>query len=146
MMNMIWGWNSNVCVVFEEWHITNTGQWIGSVIGLWIICFLREFTAIFRKLHARSMIAEERSSAQQPFLENQSKSQTWSIVVDSLWYLANLTLSYFLMLVFMTYNGGIIITVLFGCFASHFLLSMLVKRKTGAAAPMVGADHCCDEI
>jgi len=84
-----------------------------------------------------------------------------TLTIDSMLYGAALTLSYLVMLLFMTYNVGVCIIVVVSCTLSHGVLRYLFAKKyrplgsksngesndaAAASAPIVNADHCCDDI
>jgi len=164
-MNMYFGASQNVCVLLEDWHVTNGVQYFGTVLAILAFAFFREWVTAYRsKRHfdssrpASSVNGEAKTgstasnyqklSAEEPAGVSAAALQmyTWkSQLGDSGWYLLNLTTAYLLMLIFMTYNVGLCITVLFGCFFGHFFWTFRYKSQMKAAMKPAEADHCCAE-
>lgn len=97
-----------------------------------------------------------------------SRDQTLpiTVLIDSMLYGVSLTLSYLVMLLFMTYNIGVCLMVVLSCTGSYGILTYIytrryhtvssVKKDNGdkhrdeyddntVAPPIVNADHCCDD-
>lgn len=146
-MNMVF--NSDpmgTCIVFRQFYVSGTA----ALLGYWILLFLlavgyeylrlatARFDAVTRiklSLQASSRRGLQRSAnriGNSPVTENlldSTSGMMWGKVAvprriqltRSLFYLSNVAMSFFLMLVVMTYNAQIIAAVLAGAFVGHFL-------------------------
>jgi hypothetical protein len=45
---MYFGVSSDTCLLLQQWHITNSTQWFAASICILLLCFLREFFAVYR--------------------------------------------------------------------------------------------------
>lgn len=160
-MQSVFGFSNNLCVLFQAWHITNSAQYAGSWFLVACMGVLRELIQSMR-----------------PVVADCCRGQPhWRVqLAASAMYAFTLAASYLLMLVFMTYEVGLCIAVVVGCFLGNFTWSMLLRRQrcdadntytrpasdeaTGYAVqrlPLNGgassdtpvfteADHCCDNV
>lgn len=101
-MSMTFNWNSNVCVVFESWHVRSKTQLIFTCFAIFAIAYFHQYF-LFLSTQARSHGMSRHARAR-----------------NALWYGLNTCFSVFLMLVYMTYNGYLLIAVVFGAMAGHF--------------------------
>ncbi|CEP63187.1 low-affinity Cu transporter LALA0_S07e04412g [Lachancea lanzarotensis] len=99
-MNMLFTWNyKHTCVVFKWWHIRTVSQLILSMILIAIISHLYEYL----KYYAGKSVAAGGSG-------NGRSAKT----TRASWYGAQVGLSFMLMLVFMTFNGWLMLAVILG--------------------------------
>jgi len=156
-------WNTQVidtCVVFPGWHIRSTSSFIFSfmiIVGLGILYeYLRVFQkkydyhlalALNSKAKGKLRISSGRntpelSEQEQPTLLGRSLRSTAtetpvppiSRVIRALLYGACVFLSFFLMLVFMTYNAYLIIAVVLGAAIGHYVFGSTIDVDALVAA------------
>ncbi|KAK0298771.1 copper transpport protein [Friedmanniomyces endolithicus] len=125
-MNMLFTWDTtNLCIVFRSWRITSTTSLIVSILGVMALTAgyeaLREASRRYEQRHAAVMESAPRSSAQ-------AEEQKGKVVKAAL-YGVQVFYSFFVMLLFMTYNGWIMLAVGFGAFAGYLMFggSSIVK-------------------
>jgi len=66
------------------------------------------------------------------------------VFIESTWYAINVIIAYLIMLLIMTYNIGICVTIILGLWFFNFLFTFVYSRS-GADIKPPEADHCCDE-
>jgi len=143
-MNMIWNTQIiDTCIVFPAWRIKNNFDFVLSffiIIGLGVLYeWLRLLTRKYDARIARSLIAERpvlsgRSSPaprDEPLLGRNSPKYSPGPVpvppvartIRAVLYGLCVFLSFFLMLVFMTYNAYLILAVVLGAAAGHWVFN-----------------------
>ncbi|KAH7910593.1 copper transporter [Hygrophoropsis aurantiaca] len=149
-MNMIWNTQIiDTCIVFKQWHIHSTGAFIVSffiIVGLGVFYeYLRAFQTAFDKRLAaaltkgksRSPVRSGRSTPEHAseieeaglltgrrvFRTDQTGTRvpTPYRLMRAIFYGATVFLSFFLMLVFMTYNAYLILAVVAGAAIGHYI-------------------------
>ncbi|KAK1063293.1 copper transpport protein [Friedmanniomyces endolithicus] len=125
-MNMLFTWDTtNLCIVFRSWRITSTTALIVSILGVMALTAgyeaMREASRRYEQRHAAIMESAARSSAQ-------AEEQKGKVVKAAL-YGVQVFYSFFIMLLFMTYNGWIMLAVGFGAFVGYLMFggSSIVK-------------------
>lgn len=155
-MHMLWNTQIiDTCVVFSQWHIRSNLQFFFSflaIVGLGMLYeYLRVFSRDFDKRIAvklrvqngrrTPLTASGRSSperhgdnAEETGLLNGSRKKPQGFAVPPLYramravlYGASVGLSFFLMLVFMTYNAYLIFAVILGAAAGHYVLGDTIE-------------------
>ncbi|XP_066151044.1 high affinity copper uptake protein 1 isoform X2 [Euwallacea fornicatus] len=131
MMNMWFQFSTNATVLFEPWHFTTVGGLIGSMIGIFIMAALYEglkyyreflFWKTYNSLQYRAVslpdkapsVIEEPQVVQPSMLSKIHFYQTFLHMIQMI-------LSYFLMLIFMTYNVWLCMAVVLGAGVGYFL-------------------------
>ncbi|KAI7887262.1 Ctr copper transporter [Mucor mucedo] len=140
-MNMLFNWQiKDVCVVFEWWHINTTTDLLISCIVVFCIAagyeYLRVWSSYFddqwsqaekKKLSdQRSLVGDQEefeTTDGSNFLrkENVIRGSCKQGALRSLIYAALVAISFWLMLVFMTYNGYLMIATVAGAGFGHFI-------------------------
>jgi len=131
-MNMLFTWDTtNLCIVFRQWHIRSTASLIFSLLAVVLLGvgyeglrFLsrRYEVAVSNRIEAlpsRNIITETT-----PFVatgQNQEQASRRAHVLKGLLYAFQNFYAFMLMLVFMTYNGWVMIAVSVGAFAGYLL-------------------------
>ncbi|CAN6622229.1 copper transport protein Ctr2p [Trichomonascus vanleenenianus] len=112
-MNMIFTWDTdNLCIVFKWWHIQTT-------IGLWLsLLAIVGLGAGYEFLRYRSRVLD--SQTLEPQTRNVSGSPRQKIA-RSAFYAFQVAYSFFLMLIFMTYNGWAMLAVTAGAFVGFYI-------------------------
>ncbi|XP_043276146.1 high affinity copper uptake protein 1 isoform X2 [Venturia canescens] len=118
-------------VLFESWKISSIGGLIGSIIGIMIMAALYEglkyyreylFWKTYNALQYRSvsMPAEKNVVTEDPRVV-QPTMLSWMHTFQTFLHIIQIVLSYFLMLIFMTYNVWLCIAVVVGAAIGYFL-------------------------
>ncbi|KAJ6586449.1 Ctr copper transporter [Mycena vulgaris] len=141
-MNMLWNTQIvNTCIVFRSWHVSSTTAFIAScAIIMALGVFYEALRAFQKKLDAR--IALELANAPgsvhlpvgddadsedgRPRVRTPPNGTTVPLiprVLRATLYGASVFLSFFLMLIFMTYNAYLILATVLGAAVGHFFFS-----------------------
>ncbi|KAK9877841.1 hypothetical protein WA026_020073 [Henosepilachna vigintioctopunctata] len=115
-------------VLIDQWHITNVAGLIGSMVVLMVIAIIYEVLKYVREHLSRHNGRGSRAT----------QSTIWSKMhcMQTLLHLIQLTLSYLLMLIFMTYNAWLCIAVVLGSTIGYFLVGW---KRTGFVD---STEHC----
>ncbi|OAD66682.1 hypothetical protein PHYBLDRAFT_119009 [Phycomyces blakesleeanus NRRL 1555(-)] len=127
---MLFNWNiQDVCIVFEWWHIHSVTQFILSSLALVAIAILYEF------LRAQANSLDHKWSTKPSFQSDSldhinetvplisSKTQGNRSLIRSSLYAVLVALSFWIMLVFMTYNGYLMLAIVVGAGIGHYLFA-----------------------
>ncbi|XP_045466258.1 high affinity copper uptake protein 1 isoform X2 [Harmonia axyridis] len=140
MMKMFFHFGINETVLFEQWKFTTVGGLIGSMIGILIMAALYEglkyyreylFWKTYNALQYRAVSIPEKGVVNE---ENQIVHMVGEVIhkqPPTMWskmhsfqtflHMIQMVLSYFLMLIFMTYNIWLCIAVVIGAGIGYFL-------------------------
>ncbi|KAG1050593.1 hypothetical protein G6F46_008376 [Rhizopus delemar] len=134
-MNMLFNWQiENTCVVFRWWHISGPTSFILSCVIIFLIAAAYEgiraySTALDNRWHEAELLQTTMNGEQQEeenqenvvFAYQQYKRLSHQReLVRSVIYAILVGISFWLMLVFMTYNGYLMIAVVLGAGFGHF--------------------------
>ncbi|CDS13948.1 hypothetical protein LRAMOSA06121 [Lichtheimia ramosa] len=128
-MNMLFNWQiENTCIVFEWWHIRTAYGFWGSCLVVFAIAAGYEFLRVKSNnidqlwYEARAKRGEQGLLANDgPLLRGQSpRLTTQQEIIRSSLYAVLVGISFWLMLVFMTYNGYLMLSVVLGAGVGHF--------------------------
>ncbi|XP_076232358.1 copper transporter 1A isoform X2 [Calliopsis andreniformis] len=118
-------------VLFESWKISSVGSLIGSMIGIMIMAALYEGLKYYREyLFWKTYNALQYRSVTMPAEKNvvaednrvvQPTMLSWMHTFQTFLHIVQIVLSYFLMLIFMTYNVWLCFAVVFGAAVGYFL-------------------------
>ncbi|PFH59685.1 hypothetical protein XA68_12008 [Ophiocordyceps unilateralis] len=133
-MNMLFTWDTtNLCIVFRQWHIRSTASLIFSLLAVILLAMLYE---ALRALSRRFEASQERRIAAMPNDDLLGPAETTPLlhpgqnhyqasqrvqVIKSLFYALQNFYAFMLMLIFMTYNGWVMIAVSLGAFFGYLL-------------------------
>jgi len=149
-MNMLWNTQIvDTCIVFSSWHVRSTASFVGSCIAIVALGVLYEYLRVFSKALdtriALALVASGkgkrtasglRSGRSSPSEEDAglltgrrlfkipstgTPVPTSLQVLRAALYGATVFLSFFLMLVFMTYNAYLIFATVLGAALGHFI-------------------------
>ncbi|OAX36566.1 Ctr copper transporter [Rhizopogon vinicolor AM-OR11-026] len=152
-MHMLWNTQIiDTCVVFSQWHIRSNVQFFFSflaIVGLGMLYeYLRMLSRDFDRriavkmrigrrtpLTASGRSTPEHSDAEETgLLRGLRVAKKQGTVVPPLYrairaalYGASVGLSFFLMLVFMTYNAYLILAVVLGAMVGHYMLGEVME-------------------
>ncbi|XP_032836673.1 high affinity copper uptake protein 1-like [Petromyzon marinus] len=125
---------TNVNVLFSGWLINSVGGMVGSCLAVFLLAAAYEGLKIFREtLLRRSQVNVRYNSMPLPGQHGTTVMETHKTVgqrmcslphvLQTALHVLQVVLSYFLMLVFMTYNGYLCGAVALGAGAGYFLFS-----------------------
>ncbi|KAI8077825.1 Ctr copper transporter family-domain-containing protein [Halteromyces radiatus] len=140
-MNMIFNWQiENVCVVFESWHIYT---WVGMLVSCFVIFsiaagyeYLRAWTANLDREVTLADVKRQRDSVGNNVSSSGRNGESDTLlghhletsslrkrhrVIRSVMYAILMGISFWLMLVFMTYNGYLMIAIILGAGVGHYI-------------------------
>ncbi|CAN9204049.1 unnamed protein product [Alternaria alternata] len=143
-MNMLFTWDTtDLCIVFPSWHISGTGSLIFSLLAVVLLTAGYEaIREISRRYEAYSKgimegprgDADESSSLLGPGRNGgvgRSADQQMKMIKAVL-YAVQVFYSFFIMLLFMTYNGWIMLAVAVGAFVGYLMFSQSSSTKSVA--------------
>lgn len=148
---MLWNWTTiNACFISSSWHITSSGMFAGSCIGVILLVmsleFLRrtakEYDAYLIRQFQRSLLASPTSN--DPLLSRASSTDKGKCLpgstpvvvgattavfrpnvlqqaVRALLHMLQFAAAYFIMLLAMYFNGYIIISIIIGAYLGFFV-------------------------
>ncbi|CAH1787105.1 unnamed protein product [Owenia fusiformis] len=117
-------------VLFSFWKITTLGDLIGSSIGIFFLAVLYEGLKALRKYLLRNGTNSHPKKRAERSTRNATRSlqqpTLFSLdhILQTLLHIIQITLSYFLMLIFMTYNVWLCIVVTLGAGAGYFVFGL----------------------
>ncbi|KAF2674668.1 Ctr copper transporter [Microthyrium microscopicum] len=142
---MLFTWSTqDLCIVFRSWHVSNTFTLILSLLLIVALCAgyeaVREVT---RRYEASCAVKNERlPSDDDQFNESSSllavgsarpQAERTSEIVKAALYAVQVFYSFFIMLLFMTYNGYIMLAVAVGAFIGHLAFGAKTPATKSAA-------------
>ncbi|QIW95444.1 hypothetical protein AMS68_000962 [Peltaster fructicola] len=126
---MLFTWDTtNLCIVFRSWHITGTWSLIWSLIAVVLLA------AAYEAIREASRRYEERLSVK---LEDMPRSvagaeDAKARIIKAILYGIQVFYSFFIMLVFMTYNGWVMLAVGFGAFLGYLMFGRSSISRSAA--------------
>ncbi|KAK7941050.1 uncharacterized protein PG986_013437 [Apiospora aurea] len=132
-MNMLFTWDTtNLCIVFRQWHVRGPVSLIFSFLAVVLICagyeFLRDLIRRYEASAARraeELPTQEQVTESTPFLWptglRQVTVEKRSHVVKAALYAVQTFYAFMIMLLFMTYNGWIMVAVAVGAFLGYLV-------------------------
>ncbi|KAH3936633.1 copper transporter [Parastagonospora nodorum] len=146
-MNMLFTWDTtDLCIVFRGWRITGTGSLIVSLLAIVLLTAgyeaVREASRRYEAYAAKG--GERRGGDDLRDDENESSSllgpgrsvgrtsEQQTKIVKGLFYAVQVFYSFFIMLLFMTYNGWIMLAVAVGAFVGYLMFSGSSSTKSVA--------------
>ncbi|KAL9708659.1 copper transpport protein [Leucoagaricus gongylophorus] len=154
-------WNTNIidtCIVFRSWHITSNTAFLFSFFLVIALGVFYEYLRIFSHRFDQNLVSlREKSPIRLPSTRSSPERNDRNIVSSSQWskvsspgipvpliprliraalYGATVFLSFFLMLIFMTYNAYLILAVILGATIGHFVFGSTIDISTSAGKSM----------
>lgn len=130
-MNMLFTWSyKNTCVVFSWWHIRTLADLLFSFIALVGLSYLYEYLK-YRIYKSQLEFSENQGhnvSNINPEVNKRNK------ITNSCLYGLQVGYSFMLMLVFMTYNGWLMIAVVLGAVWGHYSWGSLIEQNFGQSS------------
>lgn len=131
MMYMFFHCSKTATVLFKGWHVDTAGAWVGTCLAIFIMAMLYEGLKVLRETLLRRSIVNVRYQSTE--LSKDSKTVltethgageprlwSWGHVLQTFLHMIQVTVSYFLMLIFMTYNVYLCIPVVVGAGFGYF--------------------------
>jgi len=146
-MNMLFTWDTtNLCIVFEGWRVNGTASLIWSLLGVILLTagyeLVREASRRYEAGLQRKVKAADLNAAMEPDAHERSsllypgrnvrESQRNSRVIKAVLYAVQVFYSFFIMLLFMTYNGWIMLAVAVGAFVGYLAFGQDSATKSVA--------------
>ncbi|MES1917659.1 MAG: hypothetical protein MHM6MM_009372, partial [Cercozoa sp. M6MM] len=160
-MQMTFYTGVQVTILFEFWHVMSSRDYFFSIVILSLLCMSREWLSGFRA--ARAELGHSlRKAANDGCEDGLGTGEALAVShcdlpwyfayplspIDSSLYGVSLGVAYLLMLVAMTYNVGIFLTVCIACAVGHYLFSVrrvLLPSAKSTLSSMSGVTiaDCC---
>ncbi|XP_019871177.1 high affinity copper uptake protein 1-like isoform X2 [Aethina tumida] len=130
MMKMYFNFDISATVLFEKWKFTTAGGLIGSMIGIFFMAALYEGLKYYREylfwkqynaLQYRAVSIPEKNNTTEDNQVVQPTMLSTMHFFQTFLHMIQMVLSYFLMLIFMTYNVWLCIAVVLGAGVGYFL-------------------------
>ncbi|KZF25900.1 Ctr copper transporter [Xylona heveae TC161] len=117
-MNMLFTWNTkDLCIVFYSWHVHSTLTLLGSLVAIVALGAGYEYVREISRRYEQRCAAHAATLPRRNAAELDRKSK----VIKALLYAIQVFYSFFIMLLFMTYNGWIMIAVAVGAFVGYLI-------------------------
>ncbi|KAM4054955.1 ctr copper transporter family protein [Hirsutella rhossiliensis] len=117
-MDMLFTWDTtNLCIVFRQWHVRSTTSLVFSLIAIVLLAMVYE---ALRSLSRRFEASQNRRLADMPRQHRVQAAQRVHLIKALLYALQNFY-AFMLMLVFMTYNGWVMVAVSVGAFLGYLV-------------------------
>ncbi|KAL8862913.1 MAG: hypothetical protein Q9178_000855 [Gyalolechia marmorata] len=143
-MNMLFTWDTtNLCIIFPQWRIYSTFSLLLSLLGVIILTAGYELVReLSRRYEASSAEYVNRLPNDDEDLRERS-SYLWAgknvgvaekkqKLFKALLYAAQVFYSFFIMLLFMTYNGWVMLSVAVGAFVGYLAFGNSSSTKSVA--------------
>ncbi|KAI5847200.1 Ctr copper transporter family-domain-containing protein [Morchella snyderi] len=112
-MSMLFTWNTeNLCLVFRWWHVSSTFTLILSLLGVVVLSAGYEFVREISRRYEGRVDAENASLSTSG--RNIASASKRGHIGKAIFYGIQVFYSFFIMLLFMTYNGWVMIAVAVG--------------------------------
>ncbi|KAI6157660.1 copper transporter [Pisolithus tinctorius] len=165
-MHMLWNTQViDTCVVFRSWHIHTHTQFVGSFVAILLLGVLYEYLRVFQQSVNRRIVSTlgKGKRAASPISASGRSTPERGVSSDEVvgllngrrirnadrvsipahlrmlraaLYGASVFLSFFLMLVFMTYNAYLIIAVVAGAAIGHYVFDQYVEFDNAGGKSM----------
>jgi len=142
-MNMLWNYQIvDTCIVFRSWHVSSTTSFVLSFFAIVAIGVFYEWLRSYQKVVDRKIVAVEskgkvRSGASRDASRERTQEDVsllgkgsngisispLSRIIRAVLYATTVFISFFLMLVFMTYNAYLILAVVAGAGIGHYFFA-----------------------
>lgn len=131
MMKMYFHFGVSEIVLFKGWTVSTTGGMLASVVGVFLMAMLYEGLKYFREYLFKQYVSTIQFSTVAITGENGRVSQVHKVekhkmlssahAIQTTLHMIQLIVSYFLMLIFMTYNVWLCLGVVFGAGVGYFI-------------------------
>ncbi|KAI0175686.1 Ctr copper transporter family protein [Hypoxylon sp. FL1284] len=144
-MNMLFTWNTeNLCIVFRQWHVRGPASLVFSLLAIIAVCAgyeaLREGIRRYENAVAakQETVPNEENTESSALLGVGRSSQADAIgqkahIIRSVLYGVQNFYAFMIMLLFMTYNGFVMISVAVGAGLGFYLFGSRTKATKETA-------------
>ncbi|KAL3688583.1 hypothetical protein R1sor_014892 [Riccia sorocarpa] len=141
MMHMTFYWGTKATLLFDEWVTKTPLQYYLSLLGIIIFAVVHEWLFTFRVRLASKKGSPRADGLDRPLLDQfpKQKSLAFQEGLVALLYGVNASTGYLLMLLVMSFNGGVFIAVVVGLVNGYAFF----RSKTGPEDTNQIADPCC---
>lgn len=134
-------------ILFKEWSVSTVGGMLGSVVGVFFMAAMYEGLKYFRehlfRLHFSSInyssvavTGQDGRTITEVHQIVRNRIVSWAHIIQTLLHMLQMVISYFLMLIFMTYNVWLCLAVVLGAGFGYFIFGW--KKATVVDV----TDHC----
>lgn len=123
-MNMLFTWKyKNVCVIFSWWHIKKFSHLLFSFLAIVLLTYGYEYLKyyIYKSQINRGVTAPSSDASVSSNVGRRNR------LSQSCWYGLQVGYSFMLMLIFMTYNGWLMLAVVIGAVWGHYSWSPRIR-------------------
>lgn len=141
-MSMLFTWDTtNLCIIFPRWHIRSTPTLLFSLIGVILLTagyeFVRDMSRRYEASSAEYMnsLPIDGGHGRSSLLwsgKNAQQAETKVKLVKAALYAVQVFYSFFIMLLFMTYNGWVMLSVAVGAFVGYLAFGNSTATKSVA--------------
>ncbi|KAH7421560.1 hypothetical protein KP509_13G063800 [Ceratopteris richardii] len=159
MMQMSFYWGKQVTILFSEWKTTTVGNYIGSLIALFIVAFLNQYLDRLTSSSSPLLLRSQRSvgadgSGGVPLesklgsknlgtnegndlstMLQQRRPCVVTFLITALFFV-RVSVSYLLMLAVMSFNGGVFLAVMLGFALGFFVFRTDIYRRKESSTPI----------
>lgn len=142
MMMMYFHFSEKAVILFKGWSVENAGGMVASCIGIFILAALYEGLKISREILKRKYSyvvsvdmpgSKTYSNGQTVITESRGKPPrsrlcNWHHFLQTFLHMLQVTISYFLMLIFMTYNVWLCLSVVLGAGLGYFVFGWKINK------------------
>jgi len=127
-MNMLFTWdNTNLCIIFRWWHVSSTFTLLLSLVAVALLTAgyegVREASRRYEASSAEYMnslpIGEDDPSSFKWLGKGAGTAEQRTKFIKAAFYAVQVFYSFFIMLLFMTYNGWVMLSVAVGAFIGY---------------------------
>ncbi|KAK6340657.1 hypothetical protein TWF696_008982 [Orbilia brochopaga] len=136
-MNMLFTWDTNnLCIIFRTWHVRGPVSLMLSLLAIVAMTagyeFVREVSRRYEaKLETKRGITRREGSGPAGTAPSVTANKDGQ-VIKSLLYATQVFYSFFIMLLFMTYNGWVMAAVAVGAFVGYMIWGNASATKSVA--------------
>ncbi|EXJ81096.1 hypothetical protein A1O3_07384 [Capronia epimyces CBS 606.96] len=148
--SMLFTWSSkNLCIVFRQWRVTGPLSLILSLIAIVLLAAgyecVREISRRYEQSHNARMAAYSTGALSEPAQLNESSSllvvgrdskasaERQGTIIKAALYAVQVFYSFFIMLLFMTYNGWVMLAVAVGAFIGYLAFGRSLTSSKSVA-------------
>jgi len=150
-MNMLFTWSyTDLCIVFRQWHINGPLSLILSLIAIALLTAgyecVRNISRQYDAAHNARMSAfgtsgsngdierrQESSSLLLVGRDSKQRAERMGTIIKALLYAVQVFYSFFIMLLFMTYNGWVMLAVAVGAFIGYIMFGATTSPSKSVA-------------
>jgi copper transporter 1 len=144
-MHMLWNTQiEDTCIVFRQWHISSHFIFALSFIAIILISLGYEYLRAYqRSVDRRIAQALSRGKGRDRSAPSYCTVPFYPRVLRAALYGSQVFVSFFLMLVFMTYNAYLILAVVLGASIGHFVFGAVMDVESVLAGGDLSKGMAC---